>query len=185
MSWMSSVLPSPYQEHKTTFDMTRIAELKDTLSLEPDLSFEHEMETKSRNKGFFALLRPKSHTCLHGIEESFFIKCWVKCPNCLPFANESDTFRCPGSPYILTFHCHLGGLTSKRIQKLFWLLTPWSNTIIQEWCMWKLAIVKTFLHPWPHPEPWILERKYQVLVVFPELVQIFSTLPGIWEAIDA
>ena len=137
------------------------------------------METKSRNKGFFAVLSPKSHTCLHGMEEFFFFKCWVKYPNCLPFANERETFRCtplpvtnrigsvPGSPYILTFHCHIGSLTSKRIYKLFWLLTPWSNTIIQEWWVWKLAIVKTFLHPWPHPEPWILEREYQVLVFFP------------------
>lgn len=135
------------------------------------------METKSRNKGFFAVLSPKSHTCLHGMEEFCFFKCWVKYPNCLPFANERETFRCTplpvtnrigsGSRYILTFHCHLGGLTSKWIHNLFWLLTPWSNTIIQEWWMWKLAIVKTFLHPWPHPEPWILEREYQVLVFFP------------------
>ena len=129
MSWMSSALPSPYQEHKTAFDMTRIAGLKDTLNQEPDLPFEHEMETKSRNKGFFAVLSPKSHTCLHGMEEFFFFKCWVKYPNCLPFANERETFRCTplpvtnrigsGSRYILTFHCHLGGLTSKWIHNLF------------------------------------------------------------------
>ena len=58
MSWMSSALPSPYQEPKTTLNMTRVGELKDTLSWKPDLPFEHEMETKSRDKGFYAVLGP-------------------------------------------------------------------------------------------------------------------------------